>query len=162
VYNIEGTTYYIPNYGFQIKIWDFGRCVLLNDDPETKVAHTMVSNIKRFFDENEYLDYISDISDNIHKGLNKKNNKNFVDLYSAFDVYRITDSVSVKINGYRTKEWNMLQTTVDLIVNDTIDDYIVKLGTDITEKSEGCPTKIIAAYFEEYTKKPEGNILATF
>lgn len=92
LYNINNNDYYIPNYGYILKIWDFGRSMILGGDCFEDIVDQIIHQCKRFFKEpfNKY----PKLDVKIAKKLNKSNIK--IILF-AFDIWRIISYLYSKI-----------------------------------------------------------------
>ena len=51
LYSINNNDYYIPNYGYILKIWDFGRSMILNTDDFIDICSQIIHQCKRFYKE---------------------------------------------------------------------------------------------------------------
>jgi len=51
LYSINNNDYYIPNYGYILKIWDFGRSMILHTDDFIDICSQIIHQCKRFYKE---------------------------------------------------------------------------------------------------------------
>ena len=51
LYSINNNDYYIPNYGYILKIWDFGRSMILYTDDFVDICSQIIHQCKRFYKE---------------------------------------------------------------------------------------------------------------
>ena len=49
LYSINSNDYYIPNHGFILKIWDFGRSMIINTDEFSDICNQIIHQCKRFY-----------------------------------------------------------------------------------------------------------------
>ena len=84
LYSINNSDYYIPNYGYILKIWDFGRSMILHTDDFIDICSQIIHQCKRFY--KEPFKKNPKLEKKIFKKLNKTNIK--IILF-AFDIWRI-------------------------------------------------------------------------
>lgn len=147
-YKIHGTKYFVPNYGFQFKLWDYGRCVDLANDSKDTVFVNLMKNIKRFFSSTDYKSKIKYINDNIKF-------KKFKKILYSFDVYRVTTLIYNKIA--HAKGYDDTKIMISEIIDNATDDLINKLGSksrSVMPITDANPKDIIQEQFKMFTKKP--------
>ena len=151
LYNINNTDYYIPNYGYILKIWDFGRSMILGGDFFEDIVDQIIHQCKRFFKEpfNKYPKLDAKIS----KKLNKTNIK--IILF-AFDIWRIISYLYSKIkkDNYLSIKFKK---TLDLLVKikkDCENNWVyLLLNTDeISNTPDIFVNYLLNKYFNEFTK----------
>ena len=152
IYIIKKKTYYVPNYGYHVKIWDFGRAMSYDIDSPQQMYAMLLHQIKRFFKEEYYKKYIIRINEQFE---GKKNKKTF-DLMKSFDIFRFTNAFLNKLENENEKKYDKIKEKMDNIITDSIADFIENLASN--NKPEGTPSIIIDNYFTHYTKKPKNMV----
>lgn len=151
LYNINNTDYYIPNYGYILKIWDFGRSMILGGDFFEDIVDQIIHQCKRFFKEpfNKYPKLDAKIS----KKLNKTNIK--IILF-AFDIWRIISYLYSKIkkDNYLSIKFKK---TLDLLIKIKKDCennwvYLLLNSDEISNTPDIFVNYLLNKYFNEFTK----------
>ena len=151
LYNINNNDYYIPNYGYILKIWDFGRSMILGNDDFDDIVAQIIHQCKRFFKE-PFTKYPK-LENKIKRKLNKSNIK--IILF-AFDIWRILSYLYSKI-----KKDNYLcikfKETLELLIkikkdceNNWI--YLILNCDEISNTPELFMNYLLNKYFSQFTK----------
>jgi len=151
LYNINNNDYYIPNYGYILKIWDFGRSMILNKDEFVDICSQIIHQCKRFykepFNKNPKLDK------KIFKKLNKTNIR--IILF-AFDIWRI---ISYLYSKFKKDNYLSIKfkSTLELLANikkDCENNWVHLMfnSNEISNTPEMFMKYLLDTYFSEYTK----------
>ena len=151
LYNIDNKNYYIPNTGYILKIWDFGRSMILDKDKFKDVKLQIIHQCKRFykdpFKKNPKLEK------KIFKKLNKDNIK--IILF-CFDLWRIISYLYSKIKKESYLEIKFKK-TLELLTNikkDCENNWVLLLinNTEISNTPAIFVNYLLNKYFNQYTK----------
>ena len=151
LYSINNSDYFIPNYGYILKIWDFGRSMILYKDDFEDICSQIIHQCKRFykdpFKKNPKLDK------KIFKKLNKTNIR--IILF-AFDIWRI---ISYLYSKFKKDNYLSIKfkTTIELLANikkDCENNWVHLMfnATEISNTPEIFMKYLLDKYFSEYTK----------
>tara|TARA_Y100000816_G_C26100276_1_gene582921 strand:- start:1347 stop:2612 length:1266 start_codon:yes stop_codon:yes gene_type:complete len=151
LYNINNNDYYIPNYGYILKIWDFGRSMIISNDAFEDIVAQIIHQCKRFFKET-FKKYVK-IESKIIKRLNKSNIK--IILF-AFDVWRIISYLYSKIkkDNYLSIKFSKSLDLLVKIKKDCENNWVSLLinNDEISNTPEIFMNYLLTKYFSEFTK----------
>ena len=150
LYSINNNDYYIPNYGYILKIWDFGRSMLMDIDKIDDLKNQIIHQAKRFFKDifkkNPKLDK------KVFKKLNKSNLK--IILF-AFDLWRIVSYLYSKIkkDDYLTLKFEKTLDLLSRIKKDCENNWIHILVNceEVSNTPEIFMNYLLNKYFKLYT-----------
>ncbi len=150
-YMVNNTIYYIPNHGYILKVWDFGRSLIIGKDSYDKIYESIISQAKRFYKgafEND-----KDLEKKIYKYLNKDN---IQIICYAFDIWRIISYIYSKLKKeqYLEYKFNDIIKFLNRIKKKTEDNWIIPLLTQepIYNDIDKFTTFLLNKYFKIYTK----------
>ena len=101
LYTINEETFYIPNHGYILKIWDFGRSMILGVDDLSEIIKQITHQCKRFY--KDYFIKNTNLEEQIAEKLNSSNIKIIL---IAFDIWRI---ISYLFSKLKKEEYYMLK-----------------------------------------------------
>jgi hypothetical protein len=149
LYTINNQSFYIPNHGYILKIWDFGRSMILNIDRFSEIVNQIIHQCKRFykeaFQQNTKLE---------NKIIDKLNPTNIKIILLAFDIWRIISYLFCK---FKKEEYYLVKfkKTIKLlssIKKDCEKNWALLLLTN-KEINNSCDTfinYILNKYFSKY------------
>lgn len=149
VYNINNNIYYLYNYGYILKIWDFGRSYIIGKDSNeiiiTQLKSQMIRFMDKIFDEDVKLKtdmYITITNNNIHF------------ICFCFDLWRITSYILSKLNKTELLSYQYSNTIklLDNIRKKCLYNWIYSLvNRQITNTLEHFVDSLLHKYFKDYT-----------
>ena len=150
LYSINNNDYYIPNYGYILKIWDFGRSMILYTDDFVDICSQIIHQCKRFY--KEPFKKNPKLEKKIFKKLNKTNIK--IILF-AFDIWRIISYLYSKFkkDNYLSIKFKI---TLELLANikkDCENNWVHLLfnANEISNTPEIFMKYLLDKYFNNYT-----------
>lgn len=150
LYSINNNDYYIPNYGYILKIWDFGRSMILYTDDFVDICSQIIHQCKRFY--KEPFKKNPKLEKKIFKKLNKTNIK--IILF-AFDIWRI---ISYLYSKFKKDNYLSLKfkTTLELLANikkDCENNWVHLMfnANEISNTPEIFMKYLLDKYFNNYT-----------
>jgi len=150
LYNINNNDYYIPNHGFILKIWDFGRSMIINTDDFTDICNQIIHQCKRFY--KDAFKKNPKLEKKIYKKLNKTN---ICIILFAFDLWRI---ISYLYSKFKKDSYLSLRfkNTLQLLVNikkDCENNWVHLLfnASEISNTPEMFVNYLLNKYFTKYT-----------
>lgn len=151
LYNINNNDYYIPNYGYILKIWDFGRSMILGGDNFEDIVDQIIHQCKRFF--KEPFSKFPKLELKIKKKLNKNNIK--IILF-AFDIWRIISYLYSKIrkDNYLSIKFKKSLDLLIKIKKDCENNWVYLLinGDEISNTPDIFTNYLLNKYFKDFTK----------
>ena len=152
LYNVENTNYYIPNTGYILKIWDFGRSMIINKDNFKDIKLQIIHQCKRFY--KEPFKKNPKLEKKMYKKLNMDNIK--IILF-AFDIWRIISYLYSKIKKESYLEIKFKK-TLELLANikkDCENNWVILLinNSEISNTPEMFIKYLLKKYFSMYQKK---------
>mgnify|MGYP006083633961 CR=1 FL=1 len=150
LYNINNENYYIANMGYILKIWDFGRSMILDHDKFDDIKLQIIHQAKRFFKDPFKTN--PKLEKKIFKKLNKENIK--IILF-AFDIWRIISYLYSKIKKESYLEIKFSK-TLELLVSikkDCESNWILLLlnNGEISNTPYMFMNYLLKKYFKQYT-----------
>lgn len=126
-YTINGLKYYIPNLGFTVKLWDFGKSQQKTEiDNNNKMSASFVSDISRFSNIYVWINHTNEIKNknviprNIIELLeNLKQNKSTDFIYKIMSRY-LHNKIGEKIPSYILKETADVQYIDNFVVGELV------------------------------------------
>ena len=150
LYSINNNDYYIPNTGYILKIWDFGRSMIINQDKFSDIKNQIIHQTKRFF--KEPFEKNKKLEKKIFKKIDKNNIK--IILF-AFDIWRILSYLYSKIKKDNYLEIKYVKTLklLSLIKKDCENNWILSLlnNSEISNTPEIFMNYLLNKYFKQYT-----------
>ena len=150
LYSINNNDYYIPNYGYILKIWDFGRSMILHTDDFIDICSQIIHQCKRFY--KEPFKKNPKLEKKIFKKLNKTNIK--IILF-AFDIWRI---ISYLYSKFKKDNYLSIKfkTTLELLANikkDCENNWVHLMfnANEISNTPEIFMKYLLDKYFNNYT-----------
>ena len=150
LYSINNNDYYIPNYGYILKVWDFGRSMILYTDDFVDICSQIIHQCKRFY--KEPFKKNPKLEKKIFKKLNKTNIK--IILF-AFDIWRI---ISYLYSKFKKDNYLSIKfkTTLELLANikkDCENNWVHLLfnANEISNTPEIFMKYLLDKYFNNYT-----------
>ena len=150
LYSINNNDYYIPNYGYILKIWDFGRSMILHTDDFIDICSQIIHQCKRFY--KEPFKKNPKLEKKIFKKLNKTNIK--IILF-AFDIWRI---ISYLYSKFKKDNYLSIKfkTTLELLANIKKDCennwvYLMFNANEISNTPDIFMKYLLDKYFKNYT-----------
>lgn len=146
--------YYVPNMGYQVKLWDFGRAIVYDDYPSKKIGSTLIRQVQRFFGD-AYGDlFISDIEESFSNPTETEL-KILKKLTMSFDVFRSMHSIMNVVGKCKKREgFKELHKVIDGIVSEAAIDFVEKTGKfNSRTKPNGDPISVINRVFKCYKEK---------
>ena len=152
LYNVENTNYYIPNTGYILKIWDFGRSMIINKDNFKDIKLQIIHQCKRFY--KEPFKKNPKLEKKMYKKLNMDNIK--INLF-AFDIWRIISYLYSKIKKESYLEIKFKK-TLELLANikkECENNWVILLinNSEISNTPEMFIKYLLKKYFSMYQKK---------
>ena len=152
LYNVENNNYYIPNTGYILKIWDFGRSMIINKDNFKDIKLQIIHQCKRFY--KEPFKKNPKLEKKIYKKLNMDNIR--IILF-AFDIWRIISYLYSKIKKESYLEIKFKK-TLELLVNikkDCENNWVILLinNNDTSNTPQMFINYLFKKYFSIYLKK---------
>ena len=151
LYSINNSEYYIPNYGYILKVWDFGRSMIIDTDDFVDICSQIIHQCKRFY--KEPFKKNPKLEKKIFKKLNKTNIK--IILF-AFDLWRI---ISYLFSKFKKDNYLSLKfkSTLELLINikkDCENNWVQLLFNvnEISNTPEIFMNYLLNKYFSEYNK----------
>ncbi len=149
-YHINNNTYYIPNYGYSLKIWDFGRSYIIGKDTNEVIITQLKSQMIRFMEQlfNEDPNLKNDI-------YNVINDSNINLICFCFDLWRITSYVYTKINkipalSYKYSDTLKLLNSIQKICQKNWISALI--NRNISNSLDNLVNTILHNYFKSYLK----------
>ena len=150
LYSINNNDYYIPNYGYILKIWDFGRSMILHTDDFIDICSQIIHQCKRFY--KEPFKKNPKLEKKIFKKLNKTNIK--IILF-AFDIWRI---ISYLYSKFKKDNYLSIKfkTTLELLANikkDCENNWVHLMfnANEISNTPDIFMKYLLDKYFKNYT-----------
>tara|TARA_B100001564_G_scaffold56887_1_gene43571 strand:- start:1075 stop:2340 length:1266 start_codon:yes stop_codon:yes gene_type:complete len=150
LYSINNNDYYIPNYGYILKVWDFGRSMILYTDDFVDICSQIIHQCKRFY--KEPFKKNPKLEKKIFKKLNKTNIK--IILF-AFDIWRI---ISYLYSKFKKDNYLSIKfkTTLELLANikkDCENNWVHLMfnANEISNTPEIFMKYLLDKYFNNYT-----------
>ena len=157
LYTINNESFYIPNFGYILKIWDFGRSMILNIDDFSEIVNQIIHQCKRF-----YKDSFIQNTKLEKKIIDKLNPNNIKIILLAFDIWRIISYLFCK---FKKDEYYLIKfkKTIKLlssIKKDCEKNWVVLLLTnkEINNSPDIFINYILNKYFSKY-KKIQKNLI---
>ena len=155
-YNINNKDYYIYNYGYILKIWDFGRSYIINNDNTNIIITQLKAQMNRFMEQL----FVEDpkLKEDMYKILNTEN------LYLicfCFDLWRIISYILSKIqkNDFLLYKFTETIKLLEKIKQKCIYNWIYALvNRNINNTIEDFTDYLLNKYFKNYTI-PQTNII---
>ena len=151
LYQINSVDYYIPNFGYILKIWDFGRSMIIKQDELHDLALQIIHQAKRFF--KDPFKKNPKLEKKIYKKLNINNIR--IILFS-FDIWRIISYLYSKFKkeSYYELKFNKTLELLSSIKKDCENNWIINLlnNTEISNTTELFSNYLLNKYFSIYTK----------
>jgi len=149
LYNINNNDYYIPNYGYILKIWDFGRSMIIDTDDFSDIKCQIIHQCKRF-----YKDHFSK-DDKLEKKIYRKLNKsNIKIILFAFDLWRIISYLYSKFkkDNYLSLKFTNTLYLLTKIKKDCENNWVQLMfnSTEISNTPEIFVNYLFNKYFNEY------------
>ena len=152
LYQINGNDFYIPNYGYILKIWDFGRSMIIKYDDFNDICAQIIHQAKRFF--KDIFKKNPKLEKKIYKNLNIDNIK--IILF-AFDIWRIISYLYSKFKkeSYYELKFKITLELLSTIKKDCENNWIHLLidNNEITNTPELFMNYLLNKYFSIYVKK---------
>tara|TARA_Y100000996_G_scaffold401066_1_gene371646 strand:- start:612 stop:1883 length:1272 start_codon:yes stop_codon:yes gene_type:complete len=148
-YNVGNKKYYICNYGYILKLWDFGRSIIINENNLDMLINGILQQVKRFY--KNIFKYNKNFVNDVKELLNISNIK--IILF-AFDLWRIVSYLYSKI---KAKEYLSLKfkKTLKLLTNIKKDceyNWIYPLiNKQINVSFEKFNSYLLNKYFHKFT-----------
>ena len=150
LYNINNNDYFIPNTGYILKIWDFGRSMIINQDKFSDIKNQIIHQTKRFF--KEPFEKNKKLEKKIFKKIDKNNIK--IILF-AFDIWRIISYLYSKIKKDNYLEVKYVKTIklLSSIKKDCENNWVLALinNSEISNTPEIFMNYLLNKYFNQYT-----------
>ena len=150
-YKINNKDYYIYNFGYIMKLWDFGRSIIINEDNLEILKTQLLSQIKRFFK------YIFKQDKNFEADIKKLINlQNIRILLFTFDFWRIISYIysKLKAKDYLYLKFKQTINLLSKIKKDCEQNWIIPLLTrNICNDSYQFMDYILNKYFYKYQTK---------
>jgi len=175
-YKINNKDYYLPNYGYLFKVWDFSRSVLLESDTKDIIIKKVLFHGKRQFGD-QFKRKTANVIFNIEEG----NLGDFMDYLYSFDTFKFAKTLytvtrikqeTESSRSTRSKKRSMTKRNPDLskilqtliqITKDAQKDLVKKLTLNKRPVNKflynGTPAVILLKYFPEYRKKPDQSLI---
>ena len=150
-YKINNKNYYIYNFGYIMKIWDFGRSIIINEDNLELLKAQLISQIKRFFKNIFKQD--KNFETDVKKLITLQNIRI---LLFTFDFWRIISYIYSKLKGKDYLYLKFKQTIILLskIKKDCEQNWIIPLLTrNIYNDPYQFMEYILNKYFYKYQKE---------
>jgi len=152
LYNVENNNYYVPNTGYILKIWDFGRSMIINKDNFKDIKLQIIHQCKRFY--KEPFKKNPKLEKKIYKKLTIDNIK--IILF-AFDIWRIISYLYSKIKKESYLEIKFKK-TLELLSNikkDCENNWVILLlnNNEISNTPQMFINYLFKKYFSIYLKK---------
>tara|TARA_Y100000741_G_C18247637_1_gene556098 strand:+ start:449 stop:1735 length:1287 start_codon:yes stop_codon:yes gene_type:complete len=157
LYTINNQDFYLPNYGYILKIWDFGRSMIIGTDPINDIINQIIHQAKRFF--KDPFSKNPKLESTIQNKLDKNNIKIIL---LSFDIWRIISYLYSKFK--KEKYYNLkFKKTIKLlnsIKTDTEKNWIHPLifNNDINNSNETFINYLLNKYFSKY-KNVKNNLI---
>jgi hypothetical protein len=149
-YKINNKVYYVYNYGYLLKVWDFGRSYIINKDSNeviiTQLKSQMIRFMDKLFEEDPELKtdmYTTITSENIHL------------ICFCFDLWRITTYILTKLykNEYLSYKYADTIKLLKSIEKICTRNWIYGLvNRNITNTLDQLVDSILNKYFTSYKK----------
>ena len=150
LYSINNSDYYIPNYGYILKIWDFGRSMILHTDDFVDICSQIIHQCKRFY--KEPFKKNPKLEKKIFKKLNKTNIK--IILF-AFDIWRIISYLYSKFkkDNYLSLKFKNTLELLSNIKKDCENNWVHLMfnANEISNTPEIFMKYLLDKYFKHYT-----------
>tara|TARA_Y100000768_G_C23985481_1_gene688574 strand:+ start:603 stop:1919 length:1317 start_codon:yes stop_codon:yes gene_type:complete len=151
LYNINNEDYYIPNNGYILKIWDFGRSMIINVDEPKDIYVQIIHQCKRFF--KDAFKKNPKLEKHIYKKLTKDN---LPIILFAFDLWRIISYLYSKFKKetyYEAKFKNTIA-LLNNIKKDCENNWVLQLINSKTISNEPhiFMNYLLNKYFSNYMK----------
>jgi hypothetical protein len=157
-YMVNNTIYYIPNYGYILKVWDFGRSLIIGKDNYDKIYDAIISQAKRFY--KSAFENDKDLEKKMYKYLNKDN---IQIICYAFDIWRIISYIYSKLKKeqYLEYKFNEIIKLLNRIKKKTEDNWILPLLSQepIYNDIDKFTSFLLNKYFKIYTKQQKDSII---
>ena len=149
IYELNGTKYYVPNYGYQFIIWDYSRSLLLKENRKTDILDEFIDKAEWFIGSD-----ITNYEDNIHRNLFGKKYKKYQKYLYSYDTLVISYTIRERIS--KNPELGKIIELLGKIEKNALQDLTIGLtGKTNTFEYLGNSRNIIKKYFDFYTKKPK-------
>lgn len=157
-YMVNNNLYYIPNYGYILKVWDFGRSLIIGKDSHDKIYESIISQAKRFYKSAFETD--SSLEKKMYKYLNKDN---IQIICYAFDIWRIISYIYSKFKKeqYLEYKFNEIIKLLNRIKKKCEDNWIIPLITQepMYNDIDKFTNFLLQKYFKVYMKKSKDIII---
>lgn len=173
-YKIGNSNYYVPNYGYLFKVWDFSRSVLLESDTKDLLIKKTLFHGKRYFGD-AFKKKTANVVFNIEEGIIGT----FMDYLYSFDTFKFAKTLYTAIRikqeadtTSRTKKKRTkpkpdvkLDKSLNLlvqIIKSAQTDLLKKLTLSKKPKKfvySGTPREVLLKFFSEYKKKPDASLI---
>lgn len=157
LYTINSENYYVRNYGYILKIWDFGRSTILGVDKLSDIVAQIIHQCKRFY--KEPFQKNPDLEEVIQEKLTKDNIKIVL---IAFDIWRIVSYLFCKFKKeeYYTLKFKKTLKLLTSIKKDCEKNWVQVLITDkdINNTPDMFVNYILNKYFSKYKTKRDNLI----
>ncbi len=177
-YRINNKDFYLPNYGYLFKVWDFSRSILLEGDTKDLIIKKTLFHGKRQFGD-QFKRKTANVIFNIEEG----SLGGFMDYLYSFDTFKFAKTLytvtrikqeSESSRSSRTKqskkramtksnpELNKVLQTLVQITKAAQTDLIKKLTLSKHPSKftyNGTPAIILSKFFPEYKKKPDSSLI---
>jgi serine/threonine protein kinase len=154
-YRVDGTDYYVPYYDSIVKLWDFGRSVILPRDQALTILKA-AKNGKRFFPP-YYKRYTRQITDNLNAHFDR-----YVPLLQSFDTHRFLDQTLHSLSKVPVQP-GLLKLTAHIermckLAKDDITRGLRQAPGDGRSplRARGNPATLIHDFYRCFTKLPAG------
>jgi hypothetical protein len=149
-YIINNQTYYVYNYGYLLKIWDFGRSYLLNKDPKEIIITQLKSQMIRFMEKIFKED--PELKKDMYNIITEEN----IDLICfCFDLWRITTYILSKLlkNEYLAYKYSDTIKLLKNIQKKCLYNWIGSLvNRNISNTLDQFINSLLDKYFSSYKK----------
>lgn len=155
-YNINNKNYFIYNYGYILKIWDFGRSYIIGKDTDNIIITQLKAQMNRFMEQL----FIEDpkLKEDMYKILNTEN---LHLICFCFDLWRIVSYILSKIqkNDFLLYKFTNTIKLLEKIKQKCLYNWIYALvNRNINNTIDGFMDYLLDKYFKNYTKE-QNNII---
>lgn len=146
-YRIEGVDYYVPYYDSIVKLWDFGRSVILPRD-RTLAAAKALKTGKRFFAK-YYTRYNRQIAANLTDRFDR-----YVPLLQSFDTHRFIEQTLHSINKVPVQPGFIKLTSRMERMSRLAKEDITSGLRGSAPRPKGNPLQLIHTFYSDFTRPP--------